>query len=58
MESHVGTPGRAGERRGKPLTVLVLDIDYFKAINDGHGHDGGDDVQQYVSPISFFFFNP
>jgi two-component system, cell cycle response regulator len=44
METHVGTLVEQANTRGKPLTVLVLDIDYFKAINDGHGHDSGDDV--------------
>jgi two-component system cell cycle response regulator len=44
MESHVGTLVEQATTRGKPLTVLVLDIDYFKSINDSHGHDAGDDV--------------
>jgi diguanylate cyclase (GGDEF)-like protein len=36
---------------GTPATILMIDIDHFKAINDTHGHDGGDAVLCRVSAM-------
>lgn len=36
-------------RHSKSLSLLMIDVDYFKKINDLHGHDVGDQVLKEVS---------
>lgn len=35
---------RAAQRRSEPVTVVYIDVDNFKQINDGQGHIRGDEV--------------
>ncbi len=32
----------SAQRKGEPLSLVLLDIDFFKKVNDEHGHAGGD----------------
>lgn len=38
-------------RLGMPLTVMMIDIDNFKKINDNHGHDVGDLVIKNIAKL-------
>ena len=37
-------------RYGRPLSLILCDIDYFKKINDTLGHAGGDDILRQFGP--------
>jgi diguanylate cyclase (GGDEF)-like protein len=38
-------------RHTLPLSLLMLDVDHFKKVNDTHGHDGGDAVLRGIALV-------
>jgi two-component system, cell cycle response regulator len=51
LEDWAGRQVRGAERHGFPFWVVATDLDSFKVINDGYGHDAGDAVLQRFAEI-------
>jgi diguanylate cyclase (GGDEF)-like protein len=49
LEEHLDRLLAAGQRRGAPLALVMLDVDHFKSVNDQHGHAVGDTVLKEVA---------
>ena len=48
LEQELARTGRSGQE----FSILILDIDYFKSINDTHGHQAGDAVlKEFASTV-------
>jgi diguanylate cyclase (GGDEF)-like protein len=49
FEEDLAREAARAAREGTPLSVVVLDVDRFKAVNDGYGHAAGDAVLRGVA---------
>ena len=44
MSRHLDTLMADAQKNGRPLAFVIMDIDFFKQVNDTYGHDIGDEV--------------
>jgi two-component system cell cycle response regulator len=44
LDNHLKILFNRSLARGRPLSILITDIDRFKLVNDTYGHDAGDEV--------------
>jgi diguanylate cyclase (GGDEF)-like protein len=49
FDEHVDRVWAQAAREGMPLTLLLIDIDHFKAYNDSFGHQAGDECLRRVA---------
>jgi diguanylate cyclase (GGDEF)-like protein len=49
--SQIGDLIEAARRYAEPLSIIMVDVDHFKKVNDTHGHQTGDKVLKGVAEV-------
>ena len=51
FDEYAGLEWRRARRHGRPVSVLMVDVDEFKHLNDRYGHQAGDACLQEVAAV-------
>lgn len=49
LETRLGQEWDRCQRHGRPLSLVMIDVDHFKSFNDHYGHGHGDDCLRHVA---------
>ncbi|HEX9306060.1 MAG TPA: GGDEF domain-containing protein [Anaeromyxobacter sp.] len=49
LDERLASELAGAQRHGRPVSLLMIDIDHFKAVNDAHGHLAGDEALKMVA---------